>query len=142
MEISEAKEIIEKIIREYGPNNKSIRYEIVPKLGNADASYVEAEYKIYFRSEFIKRTEKDELIDVVLHELAHARVEDIKSTLKMIKLVRKMKQQGLGKYVDSVDFGHGKRWKSNYKILREIYEVDNGKLVIRGDEKKAAPFEE
>ena len=87
----EAKRIIQETIDMTNISEKHLSVKIVDKLPGTLACYFEPEWLITFNRWHITRAKEGDLIETVLHELAHAYMETPKRYLRNARLIKKMK---------------------------------------------------
>lgn len=125
----EARRIIWETIQTADISGKSLNIEIVDKLPGTLACYSEPRRLITFNRRHVTRAREEELIETVLHELAHAYVENTGRFLRQVKLMEKMEKDSVArKYINYVDWGSHKstKFKHALRLVKVMYqEVKN-----------------
>ena len=123
--IDEAKRIIQETIDMANISEKHLNVKIVDKLPGTLACYSEPEWLITFSRWHITRAKEEDLIETVLHELAHAYMESPERYLRTVKLLKKMEEDTMmRKWIGDVDWGSHKstRFKHALRLVKEMYE--------------------
>lgn len=125
----EAERIIQETIDMANISEKHLSVKIVDKLPGTLACYYEPEWLITFNRRHVTRAKEADLIETVLHELAHAYMETSERYLRQARLIKKMSEDTvMRKYIRDVDWGshNSTKFKHALRLVKEMYqEVKN-----------------